>query len=250
MTSIRYFTAKMYADRLIAVPGVGRIHGYPVGSCSYTMGFDMCFMAEGAEEPIRGTVRFSAQVAEDGSLEWRFRGMTQSICHDRNLPPITEHDQPYYPPEAMIAMRRAVETMGERDPFGWYSQTQSAVDMELRDLNREFDLLTQSEETLTALLGDPSQPRDQYVSKKEDPARKGFARPATDEERASRRDTWTRNLERSRSRLKDLRAEKGARLALLQRLSVCMRGFSKIKGGPTPMELYALAIPEPTALAA
>lgn len=250
MTSTHYFTSKMYADRVVAVPGVGRIYGHAVGSCSHTMGFDMCFMAEGADEATRGTVRFSARVAEDGSLQWLFRGMTQNMTRDWRLPPITEHDQPYYSAEAMAAMRRMVETMGERDAFGWYAQTQSAVDMELDGLQREFDLLIRSDADLTILLGDPSQPREQYVSKKEDPERKDFMRPATEEERATRRATWTENLARARNRLETLRTEKGARLALLQRLSVSMRGFSKNKGGPTPMELYALAIPEPTALAA
>lgn len=250
MTSTHYFTSKLYADRVVTVPGVGRIYGYAVGSCSHTMGFDMCFMAEGADEATRGTVRFSAFVDDDGSLQWRFGGMTQSMTRDWKLPPVTEHDQPYYPAEAMVAMRRMVETMGERDAFGWYAQTQSAIDIELNGLQRKFDLLVQSDTDLTRLLGDPDQPRQQYVPKKDDPDCKGFMRPATDEERASRRTAWTDNLARARTRLETLRAEKGTRLALLQRLSVSMRGFSRNKGGPTPMELYALAIPEPTALAA
>ena len=51
MTDISRFTLPMYASRNTTIAGIGVIHGYSVGSCSHTCGFDMHFLAAGADQP-------------------------------------------------------------------------------------------------------------------------------------------------------------------------------------------------------
>jgi len=246
--SLHYFETPMYAGRVVAFPGVGRVYGFSVGSCSHTLGYDMYFMAEDAEAPVRGMVRFCTSVAEDGTLQWRFSSVTGPGTRDWRLPAPTEHDQPYFPAEAMAAMRTMAEKLGERDQTAWYFQTIGAIDMELNELLNTRARLVDTGLHLTGLLADPSLPKEEFVPKTA--TEKGFFRPATDEERAARRTAWQSNIDRSRTKLAAFDVEKGPRVALLKRLRRSMDGWSKRKDGVTVMELYARGIPEPIAQAA
>ena len=64
-SSSRYFDGDLGDKRIVAYPGIGRVYGHSVGSCSHTTGFDLYFKAEGADEATPGMVRFVAKVAED-----------------------------------------------------------------------------------------------------------------------------------------------------------------------------------------
>lgn len=247
-SSSRYFDSDLGDKRIVTFPGIGRVYGHSVGSCSHTTGFDLFFKAEGADEATRGMVRFVARVAEDGTLVWVFDQASGGTTRDWRLPKITELEQPYFPPEAMAAMRKVAETLGERDQTAWFFQTIGAIDIELNGLLYERGRLVDTDVHLTGLLEDPSLPKDEFVPKTE--TEKGFFRPATDEERAARRTTWQANIERSRRKLAAFDAEKGERIVLLKRLRRSMDGFSKRKDGRTVMDLYAAAIAEPQALAA
>lgn len=252
MPDISRFTLPMYARRNTTIPGLGIIHGYSVGGCSHTSGFDMHFLAEGADEPVKGHVRFSTFVADDGTLQWRFVSATGNGHWNRDwrLPPITEQDQPYYPAEVMTAMRREVETLGERDPNAWFFQTVGAIDVELNDLLAKRANIAHTDLYLSSLLRDPAEPKTHFVTPAEAGAKKGFMRPSTQEERDARRTMWAERIEKSRTDLVRFDAEHGKRIVLLERLRAAMRTWSTRMREQSPMAIYAAAIPVPEQAAA
>ena len=252
MTDISRFTLPMYASRNTTIAGIGVIHGYSVGSCSHTCGFDMHFLAAGADQPVKGHVRFSTFVAEDGTLQWRFVSATGDGHWNRDwrLPAVTEQDQPYYPVEAMAAMRRTVETLGERDPTTWFYHALGAVDMELNEILSKRARITHTDQHLSNLLRDPTEPKTHFVTPAEADAKNGFMRASTRDEREARRTMWAERIERSRVALVRFDARHGERIALLERLKAALRTWSSRKSKFSPMALYAAAIAVPDKAAA
>lgn len=226
--------------RIADFPGLGRVHGQSVGSCRHTLGMDMTFMPEGAEDASRGVVRFSAYVDEDGGLRWRFVSATGAATRDWRLPPVTEHDQPYFSHDAMAAMRRAAEAVHDRSRIEWYAHATSAIDIELDGLLAERDDLERLKANLSSFLSDPSKPAEHFVPKAQDPDGKGFFRPATDGERSDRREAWRRRLAAAEAGLASFDAGKAARAALLERLRASMRGWTQ--KGASPRDLYEAAL--------
>ena len=235
----------IHARNHTVMPGIGKIHTHSVGNTSYTTGLDHYFLAEGAEKPVTGSVRFSAFVDDAGEIAWRFVHAEGPEARKRGWkePRLTEATQVDFPAEAIVEMRRLSETLQERDQTGWFFHALGAVDMELRDRVGKQDEIARAIQTLEGLLAKPNEPVNHFVSAAEAGADKGFHRPATPEEKAARRADWTARLANRRVALADLAIEQDDRVALLTRLRTTLRDWSGRKAPRTsPYDLYRQAI--------
>lgn len=231
----------IYSDKHTILPGFGKIHSQTVGNTSHTTGYDHYFLADGAEKPHPGLVRFAAYVTEDGQIAWK---MISASGATYSSPSSRDENDTSFPPEVIAEMRRISETLGERSPTGWFFTALSAVQMEIDRLKKPIGDAERAVEHLTLLLSDPNEPRQHFVSAEEAGQPKGFRRDATPAERDERRAMWQRNLNRDTKRLADAHVANDARLAMLKTLERALRNWSMSKQarGMSPMAIYQKAL--------
>ena len=243
-----YF-APIYRDKHVILAGLGTIHSHSVGSTAYTTGHDHYFLAEGAEKPVAGSVRFAAKVGETGEIEWRFVHATGANSRKRDWrePALTEDTQVDFPAAVVAEMRRLSETLHEREPTSWMFHAHGAVDMELRERIGKEDELERSIVILGNLLANPAEPTKHFVPAAESDTGKGFFRPATADETAATRAMWTERREKAFTKLAALKAEQADRIALLKRLGKALSTWAHQKtdrGSVYKMYQAAIAAPE------
>lgn len=236
-----------YSKKHTLAPGLGKIYSHAVGSTSGSTGFDHYFLPEGADKPIIGTVRFSTYIAENGEVAWAFVSAEGPISRKRSWRDLalTEETQVDFPPAAIAEMRRISETLYERDPAEWFYQAIGALDHEINSLNDVENQLVRFIKNFTAFLANPNEPARIFVHTPLPRQEKGHFRVATPAERKARRDTWQKNLTRSKASLTKHRAEQSDRLALLKRLRSAMAkwtGSAGSKKAANPFELYQAAL--------
>lgn len=221
-----YF-GSIYADKNQVIPGLGTIHSHCVGSTAHTTGHDHYFLADGAEKPVAGSVRFSAFITEDGEIAWRFVHATGPIGRKRHYPlkPFGEHEQQDFPAQAVAEMRRISENLHETDPNAWFFSALGAFSMEIEELEHKLKMLDQSIHHLGVLLAKPQEPENVFVPSDEGRG-KGFYRPATDEERAERRALWGQRVESASAKRDLFLAEKAPRLEMLRQKREALRAWS------------------------
>lgn len=212
-----YF-GSIYADKNQVIPGVGTIHSHCVGSTAHTTGHDHYFLADGAEKPVMGSVRFSAFITEDGNVAWRFVHATGPVNRKRYYPlkPFGEHEQQDFPSQAIAEMRRISESLHETDRNAWFFSALGAFSMEIEELERKLEMLEQTITHLGALLAKPQEPQTVFVPSIE-AGGKGSHRPASDEERAERRALWSQRVESASTKRDIFLAQKAPRLEMLRR---------------------------------
>jgi hypothetical protein len=239
-----YFSA-IYAKDHTVLPGIGRIHTHGVGNTRYTTGLDHYFLAEGAEKPVTGSVRFSAYVSEEGQIAWRFVHADGPMLRARHWkdPRITEDTQVDFPAEVVAEMRRLSETLQERDQTAWFFHALAAVDMELRGRTDKQADLARTISLLDGLLAKQSEPAQHFVSAEEAGTDKGYHRLATPEEKTARRLDWATRLAAKRDELETLTASQADRVAMLKRLYETLHDWSGQRSPKaSPYDLYAQAI--------
>lgn len=240
-----YFSP-IYRDKHVILPGLGTIHSHSVGSTAYTTGHDHYFLAEGAEKPVSGAVRFAAAVGDDGEIEWRFvmaTGPNQRKRHWKD-PVITEDTQTDFPAKVIAEMRRLTETMHEREQTSWFFHAHGAVDMELRRREDEEAKLSRSIEILTDLLSNASEPKKHFVPAAESDTGKGYYRDATTDETIAHRALWAKRLDSATTKLATLKSEQTDRIALLKRVGKALSNWAHQKKNSrlSAYEVYQAAI--------
>lgn len=215
-------------DSLTPIENVGVIFSQTVGNCRGTTGYDHHLKLDGAERQLPGYVRFSAFVADNGTIQWRFVTADGPLARKRSYkePKLTEETQVDFPAEAVARMRQLSEEMHLRSDNSWFFSALTAVETELDTRQTARYDLERTVSTLQKLLSDPAAPTTTFVSAKEAGLDKGYNRPATAAETAQSRATWTANIERAQTKLSALNEEQGERIALLERLRIALRDWS------------------------
>ena len=236
-----YFSP-IYAKDHTVLPGIGRIHTHGVGNTRHTTGLDHYFLAEGAEKPVVGSVRFSAHVSETGGIAWRFVHADGPMARKRhwNDPRVTEETQADFPAEVVAEMRRLSETLQKRDQTAWFFHALAAVDIELRGRTDKQADIARTISLLEGLLAKQSEPVKHFVSAEEAGTDKGHHRLATPEEKAARRLDWATRLAAKRIELETLTASQADRVAMLKRLYETLHDWSGRRAPKAnPYDLYA-----------
>jgi hypothetical protein len=227
------------------LPGIGTIHTQGVAN-AFVGSLSHSFLAEGADKSVAGSVVLGVRIADDGSTHWVVETIDGPDARKRHYDAKpTENDQADFPAEAVAEMRRLSETLEERDPTGWFFDVLQRAERELELVDRARKDLVRTIEHMDELLGDPSQPRQHYVSKAESGLGKGFHRDATDAERAERRAWWERQREKARTGLAAHDRDIGPRTEMLKVVRSSLRSWSGDKG-PTrrrpPSQVMAEAL--------
>lgn len=227
------------------VPGLGTIHSQGVGDTTYVTGLDHQFLAEDADKPVPGVVRFSAYVSDTGEIAWRFVFAEGPLSRAGrwNGPKPAEDTQLDYPAAAVAEMRRLSETLQEREQTSWFFHALGAVDIELRARTDRDKDIRRTISLLEGLLAKQSEPVKHFVSAEEAGQPKGFHRLATADEKAARRLEWSTRLDERRTALETLKVEQDDRVAMLTRLRDTLRDWSGRKAPrQSPFDLYAQAL--------
>lgn len=235
----------IYADQHTVIPGIGKIYTHSVGSTAHTTGLDHYFLPENADKPICGHVRFSAAIADDGSVIWECVSIdspNSRKLHRKDARP-TEATQTDYPSEALAEMRRLSETLHDRDPVTWFFHVLSATEISLDALISKRNEYKHTIQQLDSLLSNPLEPIRQFVPSPE-PEGRGHFRPATAKEHADTRAAWRRRENDASKSIIEHDQNFGSRTAMLHRIKSSLRTWATFPPElrPLPAQVVADAV--------
>ena len=207
----------------------GAFVAQPIGSTEYTTGLHVYAHPAGDAEAARGLYAFCARVEEDGEVTWVQTQSDYVLHHERAA-------------ELFPVMLDIARAWMDRDPGGFVCHVLDQVIRELRRHQADRRQVEVSQEYLSTLLADPSQPRTEFKADADGQRRE---LPATPEEKAARRAYWERSLAYAEASLVVFHLRHGARIdQLVQALE---RLYAFIQSADRTIEAARALFPLPAA---